>query len=85
MQSVATTFPTLIIRRHSTIFLRSKIDPHDPDYDEWPENYTDGDFYYVNPGDVFISRYRVVRKLGAGSVSTVWLANDMKCTADCFR
>ncbi|KAH6622413.1 CMGC protein kinase [Boeremia exigua] len=35
------------------------------------------DYYPVNIGDVFASRYQVVGKLGFGVTSTVWLARDL--------
>jgi serine/threonine-protein kinase SRPK3 len=35
-------------------------------------------FHPVNVGDVFEERYEVVRKLGFGRESTVWLADDKK-------
>ncbi|KUJ06460.1 CMGC protein kinase [Mollisia scopiformis] len=33
-------------------------------------------FYPVNPGDVFNKRYKMISKLGWGTSSTVWLAQD---------
>lgn len=38
-----------------------------------PENY-----YPVYIGEVFLSRYQVVSKLGYGMSSTVWLCKDLK-------
>lgn len=38
-----------------------------------PENY-----YPVHIGEVFLSRYQVVSKLGYGTSSTVWLCRDLK-------
>ncbi|CAM1507169.1 Fc.00g068100.m01.CDS01 [Cosmosporella sp. VM-42] len=43
---------------------------------EWGEAYHPGGYHPVNLGDIFNSRYRVIRKLGYGSYSTVWLAID---------
>jgi serine/threonine protein kinase len=42
---------------------------------EWAEDYRPGGFHPVNLGDTFHGgTYRVIRKLGEGSYSTVWLA-----------
>lgn len=39
--------------------------------------YTRDGFHPVRPGDVYYEgRYRVIRKLGFGSYSTVWLAEE---------
>ncbi|KAL3477219.1 kinase-like domain-containing protein [Aspergillus californicus] len=44
---------------------------------EWAEDYRPGKYHPVNLGDTFKdSTYRVIRKLGYGSYSTVWLAKD---------
>lgn len=44
---------------------------------EWAESYRPGGFHPVNLGDSFKDgQYRVIRKLGYGSFSTVWLARD---------
>jgi non-specific serine/threonine protein kinase len=46
---------------------------------EWSEAYRPGGFHPVNIGDEFKdSRYKVLRKLGNGSFSTVWLVHDKK-------
>jgi hypothetical protein len=46
---------------------------------EWIEDYRPGRYHPVNLGDTFKdSRYRVIRKLGYGSYSTVWLARDQE-------
>lgn len=44
---------------------------------EWAESYRPGGLHPVHFGDVFNDRYEVVRKLGDGSFSTVWLAYDL--------
>ncbi|KAH8912483.1 kinase-like protein [Coniochaeta sp. PMI_546] len=44
---------------------------------EWEESYQPGGYHPVHILDVFASRYRVIRKLGYGSFSTVWLAIDL--------
>ncbi|KAH7067450.1 hypothetical protein BKA63DRAFT_582331 [Paraphoma chrysanthemicola] len=42
---------------------------------EWAEEYRPGGYHPVNLGDTFCDgKYRVIRKLGYGSNSTVWLA-----------
>ena len=44
---------------------------------EWIEDYRPGGLHPVHIGDEFNdSRYRVIRKLGYGAYSTVWLAKD---------
>ncbi|CAG8121190.1 unnamed protein product [Penicillium salamii] len=43
---------------------------------EWVEDYRPGGYHPVVLGDVF-NQYKVIRKLGEGSYSTVWLAHDM--------
>lgn len=43
---------------------------------EWIEEYRPGGYHPVELGDVFVNKYRVVRKLGYGAYSTVWLAHD---------
>lgn len=55
------------------------------------ESYCVGGYHPVTIGDIFNARYRVVHKLGHGTFSTIWLAQDQKmnrfvalkvCTAD---
>ncbi|KAJ8047608.1 SRSF protein kinase 2 [Holothuria leucospilota] len=50
----------------------------DDDEQEDPEDYQKGGYHPVKIGDLFNSRYHVVRKLGWGHFSTVWLAWDLK-------
>jgi len=46
---------------------------------EWPEEYMPGGFHPIHFGDTFKDgQYRIIRKLGDGSFSTVWLAVDSK-------
>ncbi|KAJ5156692.1 hypothetical protein N7492_009495 [Penicillium capsulatum] len=45
---------------------------------EWVEDYRPGGYHPVVLGDVFNGQYKVIRKLGDGSSSTVWLARDLK-------
>ena len=45
---------------------------------EWVEDYHPGGYHPVHLGNVFNNQYKVLRKLGEGSYSTVWLARDLK-------
>lgn len=47
-----------------------------PENAEWAELYGKGGFHPVLLDDVIAHRYRVLRKLGKGRCSTVWLAKD---------
>ncbi|KKZ59856.1 hypothetical protein EMCG_05318 [[Emmonsia] crescens] len=42
------------------------------------EEFKKGQYYPVNIGDVFSSKYQIVGKLGFGVTSTVWLARDLE-------
>ncbi|KAJ5835250.1 hypothetical protein N7447_001276 [Penicillium robsamsonii] len=42
------------------------------------EEFKKGCYYPVNIGDVLVSKYQVVGKLGFGTTSTVWLARDLE-------
>ncbi|KAL2757766.1 hypothetical protein ACRALDRAFT_1061073 [Sodiomyces alcalophilus JCM 7366] len=45
---------------------------------EWIEDYRPGGYHPIHLGDVFNSgQYKVIRKLGEGSYSTVWLGRDL--------
>ncbi|KAH1510622.1 hypothetical protein KXX18_000564, partial [Aspergillus fumigatus] len=49
---------------------------------EWVEDYRPGGYHPVVLGDVFNDgQFKVIRKLGEGSYSTVWLARDLKYVA----
>uniref|UniRef100_A0A0K0F8T6 non-specific serine/threonine protein kinase n=1 Tax=Strongyloides venezuelensis TaxID=75913 RepID=A0A0K0F8T6_STRVS len=48
----------------------------DDEEQEDPNDYRKGGYYFVNIGDVFNGRYHVIRKLGWGHFSTVWLCWD---------
>lgn len=48
----------------------------DDEEQEDPRDYKRGGYHPVNIGDVFNARYHVIRKLGWGHFSTVWLAWD---------
>lgn len=48
---------------------------------EWESlrQYTQCHFHPVRPGDIYgDGRYRVIRKLGFGSYSTVWLTEEIR-------
>ncbi|KAK3689219.1 putative serine protein kinase [Podospora appendiculata] len=46
---------------------------------EWVEDYHPGGYHPVHLGDVFNNgQYKVIRKLGDGAYSTVWLARDLR-------
>ncbi|KXX72780.1 Serine/threonine-protein kinase SRPK [Madurella mycetomatis] len=46
---------------------------------EWVEDYRPGGYHPLHLGDLFNNRqYKVIRKLGEGSYSTVWLARDLR-------
>ncbi|XP_072238906.1 SRSF protein kinase 3-like isoform X2 [Leuresthes tenuis] len=49
----------------------------DDDQQENPADYCIGGYYPVEIGDIFVDRYQVVKKLGWGHFSTVWLCWDM--------
>ncbi|KAF2225825.1 kinase-like domain-containing protein [Elsinoe ampelina] len=49
--------------------------------DRFP-NFATGDYYPVHPGTLYDNRYKVVAKLGFGTTSTVWLAQDLKRRLD---
>lgn len=45
--------------------------------EQFPD-FNTGQYYPVNIGEIFNSKYQVVGKLGFGVISTVWLARDLK-------
>ena len=49
----------------------------DDDEQEDPKDYIKGGYHPVKNGDLFHNRYHVVRKLGWGHFSTVWLCWDL--------
>ncbi|VDP11163.1 unnamed protein product [Soboliphyme baturini] len=53
----------------------------DDDEQEDPKDYRSGGYHPVNIGDTFKNRYMVVRKIGWGHFSTVWLCVDNKFVA----
>ncbi|XP_074600425.1 SR splicing factor protein kinase isoform X2 [Brevipalpus obovatus] len=50
----------------------------DNDEQEDPNDYTKGGYHPVKIFDVFNNRYHIIRKLGWGHFSTVWLCWDLK-------
>uniref|UniRef100_T1JE83 non-specific serine/threonine protein kinase n=1 Tax=Strigamia maritima TaxID=126957 RepID=T1JE83_STRMM len=48
--------------------------------EENPKDYCHGGYHPVKLGDLFENRYLVIRKLGWGSFSTVWLCQDLQDT-----
>jgi hypothetical protein len=56
---------------------RFKYNTHDGEWFESLNTYCPGGYHPVHLNDTFKDgRYKVIRKLGAGKDSTVWLAND---------
>ncbi|ELV11499.1 Serine/threonine-protein kinase SRPK3 [Tupaia chinensis] len=53
----------------------------DDEEQEDPKDYCKGGYYPVRIGDLFNGRYHVVRKLGWGHFSTVWLCWDIRATS----
>uniref|UniRef100_A0A8C4X255 non-specific serine/threonine protein kinase n=1 Tax=Eptatretus burgeri TaxID=7764 RepID=A0A8C4X255_EPTBU len=51
----------------------------DDEEQEDPNDYCKGGYHPVRIGDLFNGRYHVVRKLGWGHFSTVWLCWDLQC------
>uniref|UniRef100_A0A0B7B5P1 non-specific serine/threonine protein kinase n=1 Tax=Arion vulgaris TaxID=1028688 RepID=A0A0B7B5P1_9EUPU len=51
----------------------------DDDEQEDPRDYCKGGYHPVKIGDLLNSRYHIVRKLGWGHFSTVWLSWDLNC------
>ncbi|KAF5649672.1 CMGC SRPK kinase [Fusarium sp. NRRL 52700] len=45
---------------------------------EWGEAYHPGGYHPIHLGNVIQERYRIIRKVGWGQFSTVWLAMDMQ-------
>jgi hypothetical protein len=56
-------------------------DPFGGDEEESDECYKERCFCPVRIKDIYNQRYQVIPKLGFGSYSTVWLANDLRRTS----
>lgn len=41
-------------------------------------DYCAGGYHPVSVGEIYAQRYKVIKKLGWGHFSTVWLASDLK-------
>ena len=46
--------------------------------EEQLDEFKQGKYFPVQIGDVYVSKYQVLGKLGFGSTSTVWLARDLE-------
>lgn len=57
---------------------KSKDDESDHDEQEDPKDYCKGGYHHVNIGEILNDRYKVLRKVGWGHFSTVWLSWDTK-------
>ncbi|KAL8752757.1 MAG: hypothetical protein Q9199_005519 [Rusavskia elegans] len=66
-----------VIWRGSGITRTRLLPPTQPLNEEFLERYSPGLYHPVKLGDTFNNRYRVLRKLGWGLQSTVWLAKDI--------
>src|SRR5258705_5078273 len=88
MRSFDRNFLPLLLRRRTMFSLgipfinrsnptRTSV-PSGPPLEEPLEDYTRGGYHPVGLGDVFQDRYKVVRKLGWGGYSTVWLTHDQR-------
>ncbi|XP_036326614.1 uncharacterized protein LOC118739419 [Rhagoletis pomonella] len=77
---------SLISEPRGTMSTTEEIYPDSPDSSlygsdeeqEDPSQYCRGGYHPVIIGDIFDNRFRVVRKLGWGHFSTVWLCRDLK-------
>ena len=84
-------FPPCLARHASTMSRLSSpspelrpqlLPPHIAIEEELFRHYNPKAFYPVHPGDIFNSKYKTIVKLGYGSHSTVWLAEDLrKCVS----
>ena len=54
------------------------LDASIPIEEETMPHYNADDWYPVFIGEIFKSRYKVLRKLGYGQFSTVWFSRDLQ-------
>ena len=62
-------------------FTLKMTDQYQPIYEvtEWVEDYKNGGLHPIHIGDYLSKgRYKIIRKLGYGAFSTVWLAKDYR-------
>jgi hypothetical protein len=57
---------------------KQKHDSSDNEEQEDPKDYCKGGYHPVNIGETYNGRYNVLRKVGWGHFSTVWLCWDTK-------
>ena len=62
----------------SESFEESDVCSSDEEEQEDPSDYCRGGYHVVNINDVYHGRYHVIRKLGWGHFSTVWLCLDKR-------
>jgi serine/threonine protein kinase len=65
--------------------VHSPLPPGEVVDEERCPGYSSEDFYPATPGDVLADRYRVLVKIGWGTGSTVWLAEDARRSVMPFR
>ena len=58
-----------------------RSDDYSDSDDEGEEGYKQGGYHRVNVGEVFADRYTILKKLGWGHFSTVWMAHDTEKNA----
>ena len=80
--------PGLLHNIVSTLFKskQSKLLHSRQQFEEEPDYYRPGGFHRVSLGEQFHNgRYTILRKLGFGEYSTVWLARDAKYNSHVLR
>uniref|UniRef100_A0A8C5HEE5 non-specific serine/threonine protein kinase n=1 Tax=Gouania willdenowi TaxID=441366 RepID=A0A8C5HEE5_GOUWI len=74
----SSSLPTLLKPRDDPLPPSLDLLGSDDEEQEDPSDYCKGGYYPVKIGDLFSGRYHVVRKLGWGHFSTVWLCWDLQ-------